>query len=338
MPPELNTDVEAQSSGAAQTQDVNDGVQDMAPDVADSSPAEDVAEDTLAIVQDVVGEESKDAAPDSSSEGEEEQNDAQTEDLSDEEMANLPFGKHPRFQQVLSQIKDARAQVEELTAKASQFETDAGRYRNTEAFLQNNNLTGEEAAGGLEVLALAKTNPVRAWEQIKPWVTQLATAAGAMVSPDLQKRVQEGQLSPEAARELAMANARSTAAEAQNRVAAEQAQRHQQQQAQQLIVATVSGWEQERQARDPNFGAKQHALQREVAFLQSREGKPTDAVGVKQQLDAAYAAVNQTFTPAAPKPAAKKAITPVTGGQSAGKAQTDSASTVSIIDDVMSKG
>jgi hypothetical protein len=160
-----------------------------------------------------------------------------------------------------------------------------------------------------------------------------------MVPPDLQKRVQEGQMTPGAARELAMANARSTAAETQRNAAAEQAQRQQQQQAQQLIVSTVGGWEQERRLRDPNFEAKQHALQREVAFLQARQGKPTDAVGVKQQLDAAYAAVNKTFAvSAAPRPAAKKAIKPVTGGQSAGKAQTDDASTMSIIDDVMSKG
>lgn len=339
MPPEMNEDVNSQSSGETQTQDVNDGVQDMAPDVAESSPAEDVAEDTLSIVQDVVSAGSEDEAAGSSPEGGEDQTAADTEELSDEEIANLPFGKHPRFQQVLGRVKDAEAQVKELTAKATEFETDATRYRNIESFLQNNSLTGDEAAGGLEVMALAKTNPVKAWEQIKPWVTQLATAAGAMLPPDLQKRVQEGALTPQAARELAVANAKSASAEAQNKAAAEQNAREQQQRAQQLIVSTVGAWEQERRLRDPNFEAKQNALQREIAFLQTQEGRPTDAVAVKQQLDKAYAAVNSAFTPpATPKPAPKRAIKPVTGGQSAGKAPADAASTMSIIDDVMSKG
>lgn len=338
MPPEMNEDVNSPSSSETQTQDVSDGVQDMTPDGADSS-SEDVAEDTLSIVQEVVDAEGEDEAAGSSPDGGEEQTAADTEELSDEDIANLPFGKHPRFQQVLGQVKEAKAQVEALTAKATEFETDATRYRQVETFLQNNSLTDDEAAGGLEVLALAKTDPAKAWEQIKPWVTQLATAAGAMVPPDLQKRVQEGALTPEAARELAMANAKSASAEAQNKAAAERAHRQQQQQAQQLIVSTVGSWEQERRLRDPNFEAKQNALQREIAFLQMQEGRPADAVAVKQQLDKAYAAVNSTFAaPATPKPAPKRAIKPVTGGQSAGKAPAGEASTMSIIDDVMSKG
>jgi hypothetical protein len=336
MDPDENTDVTAHSS-SDNTQDVTDGVQDMAPVDAESSPAEDVAEDTLSIVQDVLGEDAETEAQGSSPDGNEEES-ATDGELSDEDIANLPFGKHPRFQQVLGQVKEANAKVEELTAKATAFETDAARYRNIENFLQTNSLSADEAAGGLEVLALAKTDPVKAWEQIKPWVSQLATAAGAIVPPDMQKRVQEGHLTPEAARELAMANARSSAAEAQRQHAAEQAQRQQQEQAQQLIISTVQSWETDRKMRDPNFDAKQHALQREVAFLQQREGKPADAVGVKQQLDRAYEAVNAAFAPPQPKPAVKKAIKPVTGGQSAGKPTADVPSTVNIIDDVMARG
>ncbi|AUQ95954.1 hypothetical protein PhaeoP66_03212 [Phaeobacter inhibens] len=337
MPPELNEDVNSQSSGEIEINDVADGVQDMPPSDAGSSPAEDVAEDTLSIVQDVVATDSEANAAGSSPDGEEGQVD-ENGDPSDEDYSNLPFGKHPRFQQILGQVKEAEAKVEELTAKATEFETDATRYRNIEGFLHDNSLSADEAAGGLEVLALAKTDPVKAWDQIKPWVTQLATAAGAMVPPDLQKRVQEGQLTPEAARELASANARSDAAEKQRQMAAERAQRDQTVQTQQLIASTVDSWETDRRLRDPNYDAKSDALQREVAFLQSREGRPADAVGVKAQLDKAYEAVSAKFVPTPAPAKQKKAVKPVTGGQSAGKPQADAQSTISIIDEVMSRG
>lgn len=337
MHSDMNEDVTPQSSTGNQTQDVDDGVQDMAPVDADSSPADDVAEDTLSIVQDVAGAEASTEAPESSTDGDE-NGDAADQGLSDEDIENLPFGKHPRFQQVLGRVKDAEAKVEELNAKAAEFETDAARYRNVEAFLQNNSLSADEAAGGLEVLALAKTDPVKAWEQIKPWVSQLATAAGAIVPPDLQKRVQEGHMTPDAAREMAMAKARSTTADNQRQMAAAQMERQQQEQARNAVVASVVNWETERKLRDPNFDSKYNALQREVAFIQTQEGRPADPAGVKHQLDRAYAAVNKTFAPAAPKPAVKKAIKPVVGGQSAGKPSADMPSTVNIIDDVMARG
>lgn len=335
MPREIDEDVNPQSSSGTETQDVaDDGIQDMPPSDADSSPAEDVAEDTQSIIQDVVGAE--DAAAGSSPEGEEDQAAEEGGEVSDEdaEYENLPFGKHPRFQEVLGKVKAAEA-------KAEEFEADAGRYRNVEKFLSDYGLTADEAAGAMQIQALAKTNPVEAWNQIKPWVQQLATAAGAIVPPDLQQRVKSGELTIETAREIASAQARATAADTQRTADLERQQRQQAENARNSIIESVTGWETERKMRDPNFGAKYDALQREVAFLQTREGRPNDVQGVRDQLDRAYDAVNASFKPTAePQQTTtrKKAIRPVTGGQSAGKAHAAPETTMGIIDTVMAQG
>lgn len=336
MPPEVEQDVEAQSSSALENEDVVGDIEDMPSDDAESSPAEDVAEDTLSVIQDVVTEEN----PAGSSPDSEEDPDAQTgDDTADEDAdyENLPFGKHPRFQEVLGKVKSAEE-------KAKQFEDDAGRYRNVEKFIADHGMTGDEAAGGLQVMALAKTNPVEAWNQIKPWVQQLATAAGAILPQNLQQRVQAGELTMETARELAQTEARATSADTQRKAEAERIERDRQTQTQQAIVSSVSTWETERKLRDPNFDAKYNALQREVAFLQTQEGRPKDPNGVADQLNRAYEAVNASFTPPQPTPTPtpapqpKRAIRPVTGGQSAGNAQAAPESTVDIIRDRMAKG
>lgn len=247
-----------------------------------------------------------------------------------DEYANLPFGKHPRFQEVLGKVKDAEA-------RATAAESDAERYRNVETFLANNGLTGEDAAAALEVQALAKANPVAAWEKVRPWVQQLAIAAGAIVPPEMRQRVERGELTDASARELAAAQARATAADQQRALEAQRLQQQQAQAAQQAVVDSVSAWEADRKLRDPNFTDKYDALQREVAFLQQREGRPRDIAGVRAQLDKAYEAVSKSYRPAAPAPQ-KKAVRPVTGGQSAGKASAAPQNTMAIIDSVVGKG
>lgn len=329
MPQDMNEDVNSQSSGEIENQDVADGgIQDLPPSDADSSPAEDVTEDTLSIVEDVVG---SDTSEGSSPEGEEEQvEETGEDDAEDGDYSNLPFGKHPRFQEVLGKVKEAEA-------KATQYEADAKRYENVERFIADHGLTADEAAGAMQIQALAKTNPVEAWKQIKPWVQQLATAAGAIVPQNLQQRVQAGELTPDAARELASAQAQVTAAEQQRQMEAQRLQRQQAEQARMGIQNTVVSWETERKLRDPNFDAKYNALQREVAYLQTTEGKPRDIDGVRAQLDKAYDAVSKAYKPSAPTPQ-KRAIKPVTGGQSAGNASATPTNTMGIIDSVLAKG
>lgn len=295
---------------------------------AQSSGAEDVSETadegTLSIVRDVVSknEEQPEAAASSANEAEGQETDAQQPTEPDNEnFSDVPFNKHPRFQQVLGKLKAA--------------ETDAQRYRNVETFIGEQGISGDEAAELLQIGGLIKTNPVEAWKRVLPTIQQLAIAAGEVLPEDLRQRVQAGEVSREVAMDLSRQRAANQSMTARQEWERNNSQQRQVVELQQQIGSTVSSWESERRARDPNFEAKLPAIEREVAWLQSKHGKPRTVEGVREQLQQAYTAVSASFVaPAAPapKPATKR---PVTGGQVNGNVRPEPTSTLDIIEQVV---
>lgn len=325
--PEIENTEELENLSPVQDEaDASQGAEQSAN--AQSSGAEDVSETadegTLSIVRDVVSksEEQPAAAASSANEAEGQETDAQQPTEQDNEnFSDVPFNKHPRFQQVLGKLKAA--------------ETDAQRYRNVETFIGEQGLSGDEAAELLQIGGLIKTNPVEAWKRVLPTIQQLAIAAGEVLPEDLRQRVQNGEVSREVAMDLSRQRAANQSLTARQEWERNSYQQRQVVELQQQIGSTVNSWESERRARDPNFEAKLPAIEREVAWLQSKEGKPRGVNGVRDQLQRAYTAVSASFaapTPAAPKPATKR---PVTGGQVNGNVRPEPTSTLDIIEQVV---
>lgn len=274
---------------------------------ADPSPANDEKpEDLLSVVRDVVGK--AEAPAPSAEETEDEAATAASDETKDEpkddtDYTDVPFNKHPRFQQLLQ--------------KAKTNEADATRYRNIEGFLTQNSLSGDEAAEGLQIMALAKSDPAKALEQIKPFVRDLLIAAGEVLPDDLKSRVQAGELPVEAAMEVSRSRATVAQQQEAQRRANEQAQAQQAAQHSETLRGSANQWLQERDARDPAFQSKYPLLEREVAFLQRNEGVPGTVEGVRDQLNRAYESVNKqarVVAPATQRPATR----PVTGGAAPG--------------------
>lgn len=276
---------------------------------AESSPAAngDTA-DTLSIIRDVVSDKQEDTVAGSQpAEGEVEPEEGiQAKEPDNENYTDVPFHKHPRFQQV---VREKRA-----------AEQDAVRYRNVETFLRDNGLGAEEAADMLTLGAMLKHNPAAAWEKIRPWAEKAAIAAGAILPPDIMQRVQAGEISPQVAQELSRAKGQQASFEAERQMLAQRQQQALLVQMDTELKNAAAVWGQSRETRDPHFAAKLPALQREIAFLQMTEGRPTSPAAVQAQCERAYASVNSSFRP--PQPAAqaapKRASRPVTGGQVAG--------------------
>ena len=292
---------------------------------ADSSNAtDDTATDTLSVVRNVVGDAEEPVEAAAPSADDDEAGEAAGEEApkgqDDENYSDVPFHKHPRFQHLLREKKAA--------------EVDAVRYRNVETFLQNSNLDAAEAADGLEIMGLAKSNPAEAWKRIEPWVKKVLIAAGEVVPQDLQQAVQAGEITPERAKELSRARAQVQSVEVRQTL--EQKRREEQRQTDHAnsIITTASTWEAERRLKDPNFDTKVVALQKEIAYLHATEGRPSDPQGVVDQCNRAYKAVNASLraaAPANPQPPRRPAVRPVTGGQVAGTARAEPKSTLDII-------
>lgn len=331
--PDLDDNLETTSSDVSENLD--DNVEDLASSEAEdngatSSDAQEENDDDLLDVvrsaaepegkgEEEASETSTETPEDGADEGEAEEQDGGEDD----DYADVPFNQHPRFQHLIRTRDKLKKDLEAAN-------TDAQQYRNIENFLQTNNLSGQEAADGFEIMALMKANPQEAWKRLQPIMQDLLVAAGEVLPNDLRQRVQTGEISQEAAVEISRQRARATTLETQTQAQKEQWQRQQQEQAQAAIRDTISNWEQNRRLRDPNFGEKFDRLQREVAYLQRTEGMPSTPKGVEDQLNRAYRSIAPAAKPAAqPTPQAKR---PVVGGQAASAtAQPQPASVLDVI-------
>lgn len=288
-------------------------------DTANSSSANGEDDGLLSVVRDVVAESRADqtASPAEGEENGQQSGDAAQPEQNDENFSDVPFHKHPRFQQVLRQ-RDA-------------YREDAERFHNVQSFIDNAGLSAEEAETGLHIMGLIKTNPVEAWKQMRPTVQNLLIAAGEVLPQDLQQMVQAGRMDQAAALEVSRARAGAQAVQVQRTFDQQRQERQTQRSAASAVAQSADSWEADRRRKDPNFDAKLVSLQKEVLFLQQTEGRPSTPEGVKEQLDKAYKAVNAALPKAPPVPAQRPSIKPVTGGSVAGNPTPEARSTLEII-------
>lgn len=295
------------------------------PDPAASSPATGENEDAelLSVVRDVVKESRSPSNSASPAEGEEGNADqqGQAKKPDNEEFTDVPFHNHPRFKHLVRERNSLR--------------TDAGRYQNVVGFIENAGLTAEEAANGLSIMGLAKTNPAEAFRQLRPWLEQLVVAAGEVLPDDLKQRVAKGELTSDAALEVSRARATAQSVQASQSFREQREQRQREHNDVKDIRTAAQAWEDDRTLRDPNFAAKRPQLEREILYLQRTEGMPRTAAEVTAQLHKAYKAVNDAIRPQPVprqqqqqrRPSAASSST----GHVAGKQQPAEMSTIDIV-------
>lgn len=293
------------------------------PDSAKSSDAHDGTEDdsSLSVVR-AVGDKAKAASEGASSaqgeaEGAEPAAQSTKKEPDDRDFTDVPFHKHPRFQQVIGRLKVA--------------EDAATKYNHVQNYMDNVGLSGEEGANALYVAGLMKTDPGKAWEALQPMLQDVLTRAGLVPSKELQAEIDSGRVTAEAAQRISRADAEVANLRARQASEAARAEAQRQRQTADSFVNAAETWESERREKDPNFAKKVPLIEREIAWLHRTEGRPDTADVVKDQLKRAYDAANKQFRPAAPDVPARKPIAPVRGGQVSGNAAPAPQSTLEII-------
>lgn len=258
---------------------------------AESSIAQDVtdgARSTIDVVRDVVGERKPEegSSPEGQKEGEVADPKAAqvAKEPDDEKFSDVPFHKHPRFQQLLKQRDSLKGAAE--------------RYNNVEGFLRQNNVTAEEASTALTWAAMRKTDPVKLWDNIKPWVQELLIDAGQVLPPDLRARVDSQELTQEAANEIAKERAGRTSVERRHETVQQQQETSRREAFVNGLRGEANTWEAERTAKDPNFAAKKPLIMKELAWIHTTEGKADSPAKVREQLERAYKAVGSVAVPA----------------------------------------
>jgi len=275
-----------------------------------SSVESETEEDLLSVIQDAM-QPSEEPESQSDESIEDEQNaevlaDAETEDENSEEANeetsdDVPFNKHPRFKKLLEERNN--------------YKQDAEQYGKITGFLDSNNVSAEEAASGLQIMALMKGDPVKALTALKPYVQKLSEAAGYVMPDDIQNKVNDGYLDEDAGRELAKTRM-DAQREREMRTNLEQRQQQQQYQANtQTMAGAVTDWETKTRQSDPDYELKQEEIDDRVRVLVSQRGRPETPDMALAMAKEAYDGVNQRY---AGRFSQKRGMKPASGGKISG--------------------
>jgi hypothetical protein len=171
---------DADDQGAKQRQTLLDAVRSAVkkPDAGEGSPSSE-SEDGSA-------ESAKDPKAPKGDKGPADAKDAKGDQ-------DLPFHNHPRWQELLRERDDLKA--------------DATQFRKVTAFCEQHGVSAAEAAEALTLVAAVKNDPRKAYEGLAPIVDHLREALGLTLPADLKNEVEIGAITEDRAKELARARA-----------------------------------------------------------------------------------------------------------------------------------
>jgi hypothetical protein len=231
--------------------------------------------------------------------------------------SKLSFHQHPRWQEVTGQNRQLRTEVETLKPDAEQF-------RKINSFMEEHQLTPDEVGELFIVGAMAKAGDARALAKIDEFRNKLALAIGEVLPDDIQAKLDTGEISEGAAKELA--KTRATAAITERQLADRTSADADAQRARNLEnlrnaqALAVSEWDAGMRKTDPDFAKKENAIARYAKALMQEHGAPPTPQDAVALIKAAYAQVNKDFAAAMP---AKQPVQrgPIASSSNGAKAQ-----------------
>ena len=224
------------------------------------------------------------------------------------------FHKHPAWMRMKSERDAARAEVEQF----KQYQSDAQEFQVITGFMSENGIEASEVAETLQWLALRNTDPVEFYKRFSALKDEMDEQMGYTLPPDLQERVDAGEISEEDARALNKAKAEANLHKNRSQ---QQAERHTTQQTAQQQTAlarqmssTVNQWEKQIQTKDPDYLTKKPFVQDKIRSYIQLYGMPGNSEMALKYALKAYQEVSQSLGSLMP---AKKANspTPQTGKQ-----------------------
>lgn len=294
----------APDTGALQTQDLKP---------ADSSPAKD--ESLLGRVKAALEPKPEGSSPSKAgqeaapnSEASPESDDKEPEgDPTEEELARYHSKTRKRMNKLMTERNAARDEAEKLRP-------DADIGRRITGFISDAGMTGDEANLLLDIGRNMKRDPLKAWEQLKPYVAALQKMAGDALPDDLQAAVTKGEITDAYARQLARGRTETTVLSQRTRAQDEQAQ--QRQQADQTarhadaVAQTISTWESNQAKQDPDWKLKQERIGELIELEVRRTGYPKTTQAALDMAEKAKTKATAEIARFAPRPQPVTSLNP----------------------------
>lgn len=317
------------AQGVTDTSSTVDLIDDVIGESEGSPPAEQQGTETGGEAEtELVQPHEEQAAEEQATEGED-------EDPTEEELAAAHPKTRQRIEKLLAERSDLRQEVE--TVKA-----DADEYRRIMSFAGENNLSNDDFQNTLNIAALVQNDPVRALEVVAPIFANLQQRAGAILPEDLQNRVDNGEMSYDAAMEVSRYRAQDVTRQQQSTVEQQRAQQREEQTRNQEFVRNLEDmgnqYHAEQLAKDPDWSLKapRHAEKVDLKIrehMRSHEGQINEDI-VRKIVEDAASEVNTEFAAWRPKPETTN-IDPLLHEQSGSSAsQQQNVSTLDIIDQI----
>ena len=208
-----------------------------------------------------------DASDDTTAEGT-----ADIPDPTSEELAAMAPGSRRRIRQLLDQRKTLRHEISSLSP-------DATGYRTIRQFMAKNELADQEVAELFQLGADLKSgDPARLQafvDRVMPRVQQALEATGRAIPTDLQARVDTGEMTEDAAQEMARLRHARTHADQRAQASQKQAQTAATTQVRGDIQQAVLAWHNQVRQSDPDFDLKTDVMHRVAQAIVAERGHPT---------------------------------------------------------------
>jgi len=250
--------------------DVKETTEGSSPDVAATGATEEVVKETpasttehvsqadldkgfaaavMAGAEKVTSKEPEGKEEPKADEAKETSEDTKTEDTTETKVEDKGPIPYDRFKEV----NEAKLHLEEQLKAVEPFV--AAQKRLGEFFIKNN-LQNEEIDFWLNVAANYKNNPEQALKMLEPHFQQLQSYKGEVLPPELQKAVDEGEMSVTWAKKLAQAENKTKFSQQQTKLTQEQIQQQESQRFVNEVQVSMHNWNKTKMAGDPDFKPK----------------------------------------------------------------------------------
>jgi hypothetical protein len=223
-------------------------------------------------------------------------------DPTEEEFKGMTPRTKARVEKLLEQRHAARQEVEALKPHAA-------KWQQMEGYLRRHDLAAEDANTLLGVGASLRRGDFKAFlDGVMPYVEHARQALGQSLPPDLRQKVDAGEMTEEAAKQLGVAritNARlQTEVKANTDAAAAQRAAEAQARTASAINAAVVTWEQGIKSRDPDYAKMAPEVEAEAALLIAAHGQVKTVEEATAIAERAYARVKRLYAAGRPAPVA----------------------------------
>lgn len=308
------TDVEKQGNPVDQ-----EGASDSSNDADGKQAVSEKDWDPLSVVKKAISEEKDDSEGTGEDQGKQSEKSSKSEnDSQKSENADEPLGEitdeelksyKPKTRKRIEGLLDDR---QRLTERLDVITPMAEQMENLQTFMQDRGLSPQNVSELLVVGSLAMSADPKdlraALTRAKGFVSQIETALGDVLPEDLQRKVDDGLIDADSAKEVAQARAAQQLADvkvqrADNRVqhTTQRVEQQSQAVAAEVVHSTISDWQRQKFSMDPDYPRKAELLQKEIKLrVQAEGGRVLDKNKALKIAEEAYAEVNRLFKALSP--------------------------------------